>query len=560
MLSNFYFMAHAAQPDAPAAQPARARYQNLLDSDQRALRDGLLPENLPERLSLLERGIAAVLYANTTPGIVAYDASVMRCAAELNFRRGMGVADRINADERRTGSNLEIGRLDVHSDPEVRNEVNANEQIKEMNREMGRLHVHVHSVPEVRDAVAAGITAKTCNQQAALLDFQLDPANAAKLQRLAEQNAQRMLAAEQALEAARQQNRLANIQAWGNIIQNSIGQVGNGLNAFVHDRAALANLGLAVAGTYCLYKGSQIAFNQLDKYLNRPNIISKSNAPNVKDMIVAAAKGLIYQAQRPFPMINDVVLDKQTKSHLMQIGHDIHNIKKNGGFLRNYLFWGCSGTGKTMFAEALANEVDCYYVYIKGPKFLELGRKGMAEIEKLFKWMHNQRKKVILIIDEAESIFRQRDKTMDADQRTIIEQLISYTGTESDRFMMIALSNRPEEFDEANLTRFAEVVEFKLPNLEQRKAIIEKNIHRQLTLNKVDTTIITDTLAHNIALDTKGLCGRDLMYFASTLKSLIDRTKERVVTLQIITEAVNQSLQNAQHKKNGFQRAGQAES
>lgn len=321
---------------------------------------------------------------------------------------------------------------------------------------------------------------------------------------------------------------------------------------FVGDRKKLANTGGTIALTfgaaYALKKGTELGYHQAEKYLNTPKIVEKTNVPTWFQTIFGMPKVT-------FPLIKDVMLDAETREEAVGIASAIRNTAKHQGFFRNYVFWGASGTGKTMMAEALANECNCYYVLIAGSSLFKLPTKdALVQIDKLFDWANAQSKPVMIIIDEAENLFRQRDASLSEETRHIMTYMMTKLGTESRKLLAVALTNRPQEFDEAIKTRFPVRIEFKRPALDQRIAILESNIKRMLTASKIDTALLSKEKVHGIAAKTEGMCGRDLMYLVVGIRDSMYESAGNKLTMELIDKAVARSLKSFAAELSDFER------
>ena len=161
----------------------------------------------------------------------------------------------------------------------------------------------------------------------------------------------------------------------------------------------------------------------------------------------------------------------------------------------NILFSGRAGTGKSKFARYLAKELDIPLVATTGSLDEIYVGSGAKKIRTIFKnaqkaassSVHNS---AIVFIDEAQKMLRKRGAENEekwADD-TANELLAYLDGVQSDpktNIIVIMASNFDEnsfEMDEAMLRRFRKKIHFRLPNLDERKEILEyylKNISQK---------------------------------------------------------------------------------
>jgi hypothetical protein len=135
------------------------------------------------------------------------------------------------------------------------------------------------------------------------------------------------------------------------------------------------------------------------------------------------------------------------------------------------LFAGPPGTGKTMGAEILAIKLDLPMYRID---LSQVVNKYIGETEKNLKRVFDVAdvSDMILFFDEADSLFGRRTEVSDAHDRYANLE-ISYLLERMERFKGLAIlaTNRKKDLDEAFLRRLRYIVDFPLPDAEERKKI-----------------------------------------------------------------------------------------
>lgn len=135
------------------------------------------------------------------------------------------------------------------------------------------------------------------------------------------------------------------------------------------------------------------------------------------------------------------------------------------------LFYGPPGTGKTMSAEVLANELDLpmYRVDLS-----QAVNKYIGETEKNLKRIFDaaEMSDCILFFDEADALFGKRTDVKDAHDRFANIE-ISYLLERMEQFKGLAIlaTNRRKDVDEAFMRRLRYVIEFPVPDFEERLRI-----------------------------------------------------------------------------------------
>jgi SpoVK/Ycf46/Vps4 family AAA+-type ATPase len=135
------------------------------------------------------------------------------------------------------------------------------------------------------------------------------------------------------------------------------------------------------------------------------------------------------------------------------------------------LFAGTSGTGKTMAAEVLANELhlDLYRIDLS-----QVVSKYIGETEKNLRRVFNAAEEggAILLFDEADALFGKRSEVKDShDRYANIEVSYLLQRMESYRGLAILTTNMKQALDSAFLRRIRFIVQFPFPDAAQRAEI-----------------------------------------------------------------------------------------
>ncbi|MDY6795817.1 MAG: ATP-binding protein [Actinomycetota bacterium] len=135
------------------------------------------------------------------------------------------------------------------------------------------------------------------------------------------------------------------------------------------------------------------------------------------------------------------------------------------------LFFGPSGTGKTMAAEVLANELhlDLYRIDLS-----QVVSKYIGETEKNLRRVFDAAEDggAILLFDEADALFGKRSEVKDShDRYANIEVSYLLQRMEDYRGLAILTTNRKEALDDAFMRRLRFVVQFPFPSAERRREI-----------------------------------------------------------------------------------------
>ena len=182
---------------------------------------------------------------------------------------------------------------------------------------------------------------------------------------------------------------------------------------------------------------------------------------------------------------DDIVLPETAMKQLVQIANQVKfrtivydnwgfRKKMNRGLGINALFVGESGTGKTMAAEVLANELNLhlYKIDLSG-----VVSKYIGETEKNLRRVFDAAEDggAILFFDEADALFGKRSEVKDSHDRYanievnyLLQRMESYNG------LAILATNKKGALDEAFTRRLRFIIHFPFPGIKERKAIAQK--------------------------------------------------------------------------------------
>lgn len=204
----------------------------------------------------------------------------------------------------------------------------------------------------------------------------------------------------------------------------------------------------------------------------------------------------------------DVIGQKNARQKCKLIERFLEEPERFGKWApRNVLFFGPSGTGKTMLAKALANKTDVPLLPIKATQLIgEFVGEGARQIHQLYD-RAEEMQPCIIFIDELDAIALDRKyQELRGDVAEIVNALLTEMDgiIEREGVCTIGATNLVDSLDAAVRSRFEEEIEFILPDEQDRYTIIEQNINTfPLPARNIDL--------QRIAKLTAGLSGRDIV-------------------------------------------------
>ena len=226
--------------------------------------------------------------------------------------------------------------------------------------------------------------------------------------------------------------------------------------------------------------------------------------------------------------IDDVVGQDAARQKCRLIERFLENPDKFGKWApRNVLFFGPSGTGKTMLAKALAGKTDVPIIPVKATQLIgEYVGEGARQIHQLFD-RAEEMAPCIIFIDELDAIaLDRRNQELRGDVAEIVNALLTEMDGISGRsgVCTIGATNRAGSLDTAVRSRFEEEIEFILPDEDERRRIIESNIETiPLPVKNFDPS--------RLAKMTTGLSGRDIVekVLKTALHQAIIDDKDKII-------------------------------
>jgi SpoVK/Ycf46/Vps4 family AAA+-type ATPase len=290
---------------------------------------------------------------------------------------------------------------------------------------------------------------------------------------------------------------------------------------------------------------NKVNFNEIEKE-SRTKI---NNTHKINEIIKDSQD--IFEIVDVSKINDDVVLNKDT-SHLVEVLKSYSN-EDNIKLLEEWgvkekeahpetkiMFYGTSGTGKTMTAYHIGKLLDKNILSLDCSKILD---QYVGESEKKVRLIFDTYKKIvketgehpILLLNEADQFLSKRtnasssiDKMNNQMQNIFLEQIEEHKG------FIIATTNLLENLDSAFKRRFNYKIKFTLPNPEERKKIWEKHLPKakfdnNFDLNEINDFELTGGQIKNICFNTaySKIISKDKTFFT---QDFINEIKKETIS------------------------------
>lgn len=248
---------------------------------------------------------------------------------------------------------------------------------------------------------------------------------------------------------------------------------------------------------------------------------------------------------------SDVAGAEEEKQELKEIVDFLKNPQKftslGARTPKGVLLVGNPGTGKTLFAKAVAGEANVPFFSISGSDFVEMFvGVGASRVRDLF----NTAKKnqpCIIFIDEIDAVGRQRGAGLgggnDEREQTLNQLLVQMDGFESNEgIIVMAATNRADVLDPALLRpgRFDRTIYVNMPDVKGREAILKVHARNKPLAPDVNFKVLSRM--------TGGFSGADLANLLNEAAILAARENKKYITNQHLYEGINKVLLGPQKR------------
>ena len=195
---------------------------------------------------------------------------------------------------------------------------------------------------------------------------------------------------------------------------------------------------------------------------------------------------LLIQSESSYDL-KDMVVHKEIREKLERVIKEYirrDDLVKHGlANRRKLLFFGASGTGKTMTAGVLAKEFHLPFFVVRTEKVITkfMGETGQ-KLARIFDFMNDV--PAVYLFDEFDAIGSQRGMDNEVgEQRRILNTFLQLLERDESGSFIIAATNNIEAIDKALFRRFDDVIEYGYPDREKRITLLKKYLYTSKNLD-----------------------------------------------------------------------------
>uniref|UniRef100_M1B997 Protein MSP1 n=2 Tax=Solanum tuberosum TaxID=4113 RepID=M1B997_SOLTU len=322
------------------------------------------------------------------------------------------------------------------------------------------------------------------------------------------------------------------------------------------------------AGVYTTREGARVTWGYINRILGQPSLIRESSMSRFpwSGMISQVAnKGLKFgtaagssatgQSKSAF---GNIILHPSLQRRIEHLARATANTKSHQAPFRNMLFYGPPGTGKTMVAREIARKSGLDYAMMTGGDVAPLGAQAVTKIHEIFDWAKKSKKGLLLFIDEADAFLCERNSTyMSEAQRSALNALLFRTGDQSRDVVLVLATNRPGDLDSAVTDRIDEVIEFPLPQEDERFQLLKLYLNKYLageddsdsnskwghlfkkSPQRITIKDLSDDVIREAAKKTEGFSGREIAKLVASVQATVYGSPDCVLDSQLFKEIVD---------------------
>lgn len=264
----------------------------------------------------------------------------------------------------------------------------------------------------------------------------------------------------------------------------------------------------------------------------------KKTSPKLKPLN-SELQGLVLEVESD-KKLSDLIVPSEIKDRINRVIREFthrnkllsHNLENR----RKILFSGPPGTGKTMSASIISNELRLpIYVILMDKVVTKYMGETSAKLRQIFDLIVDR--PAVYLFDEFDAIGSQRGKDNDVgEMRRVLNSFLQFLERDNSESLIIAATNNLGMLDQALFRRFDDVIHYNLPSDEEKIQLFKSRLGKNVT-NK-DMKILLPMLENLSHAEINQACldaiKESVLNNTDISLSLIEKTiKERTMAYKI---------------------------
>lgn len=236
-------------------------------------------------------------------------------------------------------------------------------------------------------------------------------------------------------------------------------------------------------------------------------------------------EGLILQVE-PFERLSDLIVSDAISERIERIINEYIQVEKlrryNLENRRKILLSGPPGTGKTMTASIIANELELpLYVILMDKMVTKFMGETSAKLRQVFDFI--EEKRGVYLFDEFDAIGSHRSKENDVgEMRRVLNSFLQFIERDNSDSLIIAATNNLGLLDQALFRRFDDVLHYQLPSKTEKIQLLENRLGSYA--GNFDLNSIVDNLDNLSHAEISKACSDAIKESVLTDKGKVDKT------------------------------------
>ena len=209
----------------------------------------------------------------------------------------------------------------------------------------------------------------------------------------------------------------------------------------------------------------------------------KKTSPKLKPLN-SELQGLVLEVESD-KKLSDLIISTEIKDRINRVVREFTHRNKllsyNLENRRKILFSGPPGTGKTMSASIIANELHLpIYVRLMDKVVTKYMGETSAKLRQIFDLIVDR--PAVYLFDEFDAIGSQRGKDNDVgEMRRVLNSFLQFLERDNSESLIIAATNNLRMLDQALFRRFDDVIHYNLPTDEEKTQLLKSRLGKNVT-------------------------------------------------------------------------------